>query len=78
VQPSFKKAVLYCIENNILKEFLESNASEIFNMLTDDITIEEIAEIRAEEAREEGIEEQARNDGSHHSIAWLWITVDQI
>jgi len=51
-----KKAVLYCIEHNILKEFLEDNSSEVFNMLTDDITIEEIAEIRAEEAREEGIE----------------------
>jgi len=53
---AIKKAVLYCIEHNILREFLESNSSEVFNMLTDDITIEEIADIRYEEGREDGLE----------------------
>jgi len=51
-----KKAVQYCVEHNILKDFLEANSSEVFNMLTDDITIEEIADIRYEEGREQGIE----------------------
>jgi len=53
---SVRFAVKYCIENNILKEFLEKHGSEVINMLFDDISVEEIAEIRAEEAREEGLE----------------------
>ena len=39
-----------------LKDFLEEHGSEVINMLFDDISVEEIAEIRAEEAREEGIQ----------------------
>ena len=61
---SVTHAVKYCIENNILKEFLEDNGSEVYNMLFEDLTIEEIVAIRCEEAREEGREEKrtiARN-----------------
>jgi len=47
---SAKAVVKYCIDNNILKEFLEKYGSEVTNMLYHDITIEEIAEIRAKEA----------------------------
>jgi len=54
---SLKNAVKYCIENDILKQFLREHGSEVINMLTDDITIEEIVAIRSEEAREEGREE---------------------
>ena len=59
---SVTRAVKYCIENNILKEFLEDNGSEVYNMLFDDLTMEEIAEIRYKEGREEGFE-QGREDG---------------
>jgi hypothetical protein len=54
---SVRNAVGYCIEHGILKDFLEEHGSEVINMLFDDISVEEIAEIRAEDAREEGIEQ---------------------
>ena len=53
---SVKNAIKYCIENDILRQFLKEHGSEVINMLTDDITIEEIVAIRSEEAREEGME----------------------
>ena len=53
---SLKSAVKYCIERNVLKEFLEEHSSEVINMLFEEVTIEEIAEIRYKEGREEGIE----------------------
>lgn len=50
-----------CIDNlikqNILKEFLEKNSSEVLNMITYEITQEEYDEILREEGREEGIEQ---------------------
>ncbi|MCL2212136.1 MAG: hypothetical protein FWB95_09470 [Treponema sp.] len=53
-----RSAVKYCIEHNVLREFLKKHASEVLNMLFDELTIEEIAEIRAKEAREEAREEE--------------------
>ena len=62
---SVASAVKYCIENNILKGFLEEHSSEVYNMLFEDLTIEEIVAIRCEEAREEGREDglQKWHDG---------------
>jgi len=54
LEESIKNAVKYCIERNILREFLEKHGSEVINMLTDELTIEEIVEVRAREAEEEG------------------------
>jgi len=54
---SVNKAVKYCIEHNILKQFLLTHASEIINMLFEEISIEEIVAVRSKEAREEGIQE---------------------
>ena len=51
-----RKAVLYCIEHNVLKPFLEEHSSEVVNMLYGDVTVEEIADIRAREALEIGME----------------------
>ena len=54
-----------CIDNlikqNILKEFLEKNSSEVLNMITYEITQEEYDEILREEGREEGKEELIKN-----------------
>ena len=61
-----RKAVLYCIEHNVLKPFLEEHSSEVVNMLYGDVTVEEIADIRAREALEIGMErglEQGRGEG---------------
>ena len=54
---SVTNAVKYCIERDVLKEFLEKHGSEVINMLFDDISIEEIAAIRYTEGREDGREE---------------------
>jgi len=53
---SVKAAVKYCVENDILKQFLRNHGSEVINMLTDDITIDELGIIRYEEGLEDGIE----------------------
>ncbi|MCL2276907.1 MAG: Rpn family recombination-promoting nuclease/putative transposase [Treponema sp.] len=59
---SVRAAVKYCIERDVLKRFLENIGSEIINMLFEDITIEEIAEIRGEERYEEGLEQGTKNE----------------
>ena len=53
-----KKAVFYCRDHDIMKEFLEKNASEIMNMLITEWNWDDAREVWQEEAREEGL-----NDG---------------
>ena len=68
---SVASAVKYCIENNILKEFLLEQGSEIYNMLFEDLTIEEIVAIRCEEAREDGLQkghEMGREEGREEGL----------
>jgi predicted transposase YdaD len=60
LEKAFKSAIKYCIENNILKDYLEAHASEVLNMLLDDWNQEEYVEVRCEEAREEGHEDGLR------------------
>jgi hypothetical protein len=50
-------AVKWCIEHDVLKKFLEANASEVVNMLLGEWNLEDCVRVRAREAREEGIEE---------------------
>lgn len=57
IDEAFINAVEYCIKHNVLKNFLEEHGSEVINMLFEEYTIEEIAEARAREAREDGLEE---------------------
>jgi len=64
IDESVKAAIKYCIEHDVLKEFLRKHGSEVVNMLFDDITIEEIGEIRYEEGREEGFEEGREKERS--------------
>ena len=56
-----KKAIKYCIDNDILKTFLETHSSEVFNMLLTEWDTEEAKVVWREEGREEGREEVARN-----------------
>jgi len=51
------KAIKECRERDILKEFLEKHAAEVFNMLITDWNLKDAKEVWKEEAREEGIEE---------------------
>jgi predicted transposase/invertase (TIGR01784 family) len=69
LEEAIRKAVIYCRDHDILKEFLEANAKEVMSMLMtewnwDDalaVRYEEGMEKGKEEGREEGREETARN-----------------
>ncbi|WP_461247103.1 hypothetical protein [Treponema sp. R6D11] len=57
LEKAARNAIHYCIKNNILKEYLEAHASEVLNIMLEDLTKEEYLEMRREELREEGIKE---------------------
>jgi len=57
VEEAIKLASEYCIANNILKEFLEKNLSEVVNMLTAEFDMDKALEVARWEGKEEGIEE---------------------
>lgn len=57
LEESVKAAIKYCIENDILKQFLKNHSSEVINMLTDDLSVEEIVAVRSKEAWEDGHQE---------------------
>ena len=61
LEEAVKAAIKYCIKHGILSQFLKDNASEVINMLTDDISIEEIVAIRCEEVLEDRNIEIAKN-----------------
>lgn len=54
-----KKAIHKCLEEGILEEFLNRHGREVYNMLFDEITYEDIIRIRVEEAKEIGLEQGA-------------------
>ena len=56
------KTVKYCIENDILKDFLEKHNSEIINMLLTDWNMEDAIAVAREEGMEDGLE-KGREDG---------------
>jgi len=64
-EDTMKKAVLYCRNHDILKEFLEANATEVLNMLLTEWNLEDAKKVwyedGLEDGREEGREEIARN-----------------
>jgi hypothetical protein len=51
------EAIRYCIDNDIMKEFLEKNRSEAGNMLFTEFKMEDALEVRFEEGVETGFEE---------------------
>jgi hypothetical protein len=51
---AMKMAVKDCIENNILKDFLQTNATEVINMLMTEWNWDDALAVRKEEGREEG------------------------
>jgi hypothetical protein len=50
------KAVNYCIEHDIMKEFMEEHRQEVVNMFTEEWNIEEAKRVAAEEAAEKATE----------------------
>jgi len=59
LEESMKAAIQYCIENDIIKDFLKKHGSEVVNMLFTEISTERYGEIRFNEGREIGHEEGA-------------------
>jgi predicted transposase YdaD len=53
-EKAMRMAIKYCIEHNVLREFLETNASEVVNMLLTEWSTVEYGEVQREEGREEG------------------------
>jgi hypothetical protein len=51
---AMERAVKWCISNNILKGFLETNGSEVINMLFAEWKLEDALVVEREEGREEG------------------------
>ena len=61
LEEAIKKAINYCREHDILKEFLEKNATEVINMLMTKWNWDDALAVRYEEGRETEREEIARN-----------------
>jgi len=61
-EEAMKKAVRYCREHDILKEFLAQNATEVMNMLMTEWNIEDAKKVWFEEGWEGGREE-GREEG---------------
>jgi hypothetical protein len=52
---ALKAAIRYCREHDILKEFLEQNASEVMNMLMTEWKLDDALAVRYEEGLQDGI-----------------------
>jgi hypothetical protein len=61
-EESIKKAIKYCIEHDILRDFLNENSSEVMNMLMTEWNWDDALAVRFEEGLEEG-REQGREQG---------------
>jgi len=53
LEEALNNAIEYCKENNILKNFLETHSSEVFNMLLTEWNWDDALEVAREEGREE-------------------------
>jgi len=63
LEESLKLAIKYCMDNNVLKDFLRKHGSEVFCMLYGEYNIEDEIAVAKREAREDGYAEG-------HSEAW--------
>jgi hypothetical protein len=55
IETAMREAVEYCRDHDIMKEFIEKNASEVLNMLTD-WNMDDALAVRWEDGLEEGLE----------------------
>jgi len=53
IDESVTNAVRYCIEHDILKDFLKEHGAEVINMLTEEPSLEDIINVRVNETVEE-------------------------
>ena len=57
LEEAVKDAVQYCIEKNILKEFLTKHATEVINMLFAEWNLNDAIAVAREEGFDDGVEE---------------------
>ena len=57
LEKAVEAAVIWCIENNILKDFLREHGSDVIAMIVDEYTTEDFVEAIIESEREEACEE---------------------
>jgi len=62
LEDAMKAAIRYCIENGILRPFLETHSSEVQNMLITEWNLEEAQQAWLAQGRDEGRSE-GRNEG---------------
>ncbi|MCL2558394.1 MAG: hypothetical protein FWE09_07940, partial [Treponema sp.] len=68
---ALKLAIEYCREHDILKEFLETHSTEVFNMLTQEWNMDKALAVRYEEGWEggwEGGRERGREEGREEGL----------
>jgi predicted transposase/invertase (TIGR01784 family) len=56
MEAAMREAIRYCVEHDILKEFLRENGSEVMNMLLTEWKLEDALVVEWEEGLEEGLE----------------------
>lgn len=56
LENALKSAIKECISNNILKDFLKQNSSEVINMLFQEFDVDKYIKVREEEAEQKGLE----------------------
>jgi hypothetical protein len=67
LEAAIKKAIQYCIEHDILKEFMEQHGTEVISMLFGEWNLDEVLDLRFEEGIEKGREE-GREEGMEIGI----------
>lgn len=64
---AIRDAIMFCVQNDIMKEFLQEHGSEVSNMLYDEWNMDHALRVHREEGRKEGrIEgrEEGREEGA--------------
>jgi len=54
LKEAIEKAVRYCIDKGILRDYLRQNSSEVVNMMSTEFKLKDALAVRYEEGREEG------------------------
>jgi len=62
LEEAIRKAVKYCRDHDILKEFLEANAKEVMTMLLEEWNLDDAKQVWYEEGMEKGLE-KGREEG---------------
>ena len=76
-EDAMKAAIDYCIKHGVLQDFLETNSSEVFNMLITEWDTEEAKEVWFEEGLEKGREE-GREEGIELGVEKGWRALAQL